>query len=354
MPILPFTKVLELAKKFRVAPLYIFIGPEEICKEKAKELYVCIYREGTIIESYNLNDKEERKIFSKIRGYQEGLFGIRKIFLIYGAENLDLQKEEEILHNIEKGAPFSWIVIANKFEDTRPLYKFAFEKGAIIHLDTKKEEDLLAAELFLKLKEFNKTMEKSTADLFLSLVGKDYNHFLNELQKLLLYAYEKEMISEEDVWAIVTPMEESLIFLIEDALFNQGPEKAFKLVARLLDHKEEPTKILGYLYRFFKILQILAEFLEKHPELKEETKFTQFAKKWQEIKENPVEEIPKPLAEVKHPYRIFNMKKNIHKIKDFKNIFENLYKAEIWLKREFRNPYQVFRNLFLNLWKEIG
>lgn len=353
MPILPFIKVLELSRKNRIAPVYLLIGPEDICKEKAKELYSHISKEGTLIESYDLNDKEDKRSFAKIRGYQEGLFGIKKIFLIYGAENLERQKEEEIIQTIEKGSPFTWFIMANKFEDMRPLYKFVLERGAIIHLDTKKEEDLLAAELFLRLKEANKTMDKTTADLFLSLVGKDYHHFLNELQKLLIYTHEKEVISEEDIWSVVVSVEESLLFLIEDAMFNASPERSFKLVANLLDHKEEPTKILGYLYRFLKTLQILAEFLEKHPELKDEVKFTQFAKKWQEIKENPIEEIPKPLAEIKHPYRIFNMKKNIHKIKDFKNIFENVYKAELGLKKEFRNPYQVFKDLFLNLWKEL-
>ncbi|HAA84243.1 MAG TPA: hypothetical protein DCE01_05625, partial [Thermodesulfobacterium commune] len=77
----------------------------------------------------------------------------------------------------------------------------------------------------------------------------------------------------------------------------------------------------------------------------------QFSKKWEEIKTDPIVEIPKVLTE-RHPYRIFNLKKHLEKIKNLPQVFEELYKAELSLKRDFKNPYQVFKELFINLWQK--
>ncbi|HBT04334.1 MULTISPECIES: DNA polymerase III subunit delta [Thermodesulfobacterium] len=352
MPVLTFSKVLELAKQKRIAPVYIFIGEPQLCKEKAKEIYNILQDKGSTIEVYNLNDKEDKKTFSKIKGYQEGLFGLRKVYLILGGENIELSKEEEIIKSLEKETSvFTWFIIAEKFEENRPLYQFALQKGAIVFFNFKKEEDFLETELILKLKETGKTMDRKTTELFLSLVGKDYHHFLNELDKLLLYTEERAVITEEDVWSVTIPLEEEVLFMVEESLFQSGPEKAYRIVAQLLDHKEEPHRILSYLYKSFKIFQILAEFLEKHPELKKEERFSQFSKKWEEIKTDPIVEIPKVLTE-RHPYRIFNLKKHLEKIKNLPQVFEELYKAELSLKRDFKNPYQVFKELFINLWQK--
>ncbi|QER42093.1 hypothetical protein F1847_04795 [Thermodesulfobacterium sp. TA1] len=352
MPVLTFSKTLELAKKNRIAPVYLFIGEEKLCKEKAREIYTLLLDKGTTIETYNLNDKEDKKVFAKTKGYQEGLFGLRKFYLILGGENLEPSKEAEIVKSLEKeNQVFTWFIIAEKFEENRLLYQFALQKGAILFFDFKKEEDFLETELIFRLKNANKTMDRATTELFLSLVGKDYQHFINELDKLLLYAKDKPMISEEDIWAVTIPLEEEMLFMVEDSFFKAGPEKAYRIVAQLLDHKEEPHKILGYLYKFFKLLHILQEFLEKHPELKKEERFSHFAKKWEETKNSPLEEIPKVLTE-RHPYRIFNLKKYLEKIKNLPQVFEELYRAEIALKKEFKNPYLVFKELFINLWQK--
>jgi DNA polymerase-3 subunit delta len=344
-------KLIELAKKNRIAPVYIFIGPEHICREKAKEIYTVLQEKEALLEVYNLNDKEEKKAFSKIKGYQESLFGIRKVYLILGAENISYEKGEEIAKSLgEKNNLFSWFLIASGFEESHPLYKYALEKGAIIPFTTKKEEDILETELIMSLKSAGKIMDKQTASLFISLVGRDYHHFKNELEKLILYTEDREMITEDDIWMITIPLESDALYLLADTFFNYGPEKAYKLVLNLLDHKIEPPQILWYLYKFFKRMQIFKEFLARHPELAKEEKYLYFSKKLQEIKDNPVEEIPKIIAE-SHPYPLFNIKRHLKKVKDFKMIFEELYRADLSIKRDFRNPARVFNELFLSLWQ---
>ncbi len=356
MPIftpLQIPKLIDLAKRNRIAPIYIFIGPENICKEKAREIYSVLQEKNAILEIYDLKHKEEKKAFFQIKGMQESLFGMKKIYLVLGAEEIDKEKAEEITRKLESQKDwFTWFLIASNFEEDHPLYRFAFEKGAIVPFTTRREEDLLESDLIMILKKNNKMMDKNTANLFLSMVGKDYYHFKNELDKLILYTQNQEIIKEEDVWFITIPLESNALYLLGDTFFNYGPEKAYKLVLGLLDHKIEPPQVLWYLYRFFKKMEIFKEFLERHPELYEETKYVYFSKKLEEIRDNPVEEIPKIIAE-SHPYPLFNMKKYIKKIKDFKVIFEELHKADLNIKLYFKNPTQVFNEFFWNLWYKM-
>ncbi|RKX60664.1 MAG: hypothetical protein DRP29_02235 [Thermodesulfobacteriota bacterium] len=347
-------KLIELAKKNRIAPVYLFISHDEnVCREKAREIYSVLQEKDSILEIYNLHEKEELKNFLKIKGYQEGLFGLRKIYLIFGAENITLEKGEEIIRNLEKGNNlFSWFFISEKMEENHPIYKYALEKGAIIPFISKRKEDYLEMELITNLKKFDKIMDKNTANLFISLVGEDYYHFRNELEKLIFYTGENKIITQEDVWNIVTPLESATLYLLGDAIFTAGPEKAYKLILNLLDNKIDPPLILGFLYKFFKRMQILAEFLEKYPDLKQENRYTFFAKKFEEIKNNPVEEVPKIIAST-HPYPLFNMKRYLSQIEDFNKIFDELFHADISIKIEFKNPAKVFYQLLLNIWKNL-
>lgn len=354
MPIftpLQIIKLVELAKKNRIAPIYLFIGPKDICREKVKEIYEVLKEKNSLLEIYDLDDKEDRKSFFEIRGYQESLFGVRKVYLVLNAENISYEKGEEIIKNLKNNL-FTWFLISENFPESHPLYQYAFEKGAIIPFTSRKEEDLLESELVMLLRKYGKNMDKNTADLFLSLVGKDYSYFKNELEKLIFYAGEKSIITEEDIWEVVIPSEENALYVLVDTFFNYGPEKAYKVVVNLLDRKVEPPKILGYLYRFFKKMLILKEFLEKHPDLAEEKKYSNFSKKFQELKEDPLSEIPQIIAST-HPYSLFNIKNHLDKIKNFDFIFEELFKADLAIKRDFKNPAQVFNEFFLNLWHQI-
>ncbi len=356
MPIftpIQIVKLVELAKKNRIAPIYLLIGPENICKEKAREIYEILKEKNSLLEIYNLNDNQNKRSFLETKGYQESLFGVRKIYLVLGAENIPYEKGEEMIKGLkENNGLFSWFLISENFPESHPLYQYAFEKGAIVPFTTKKEEDLLESELVMILKNYGKTMDKNTANLFLSLVGKDYNYFKNELEKLIFYTEDKKIITEEDIWEVVIPSEENALYLLADTFFNYGPERAYRVTINLLDKKIDPPKILWYLYKFFKKMQILKEFLEKHPELASEKRYSNFSKKFQELKEDPLAEIPKIIAE-SHPYSLFNIKKQLEKVKSFNFVFEELFKADCAIKKEFKNPAKVFNEFFLNLWYQI-
>ncbi len=345
---LQIPKLVELARKGRIAPLYLFIGQEEeLIREKAREVYTVIQETGALIENYDLRTQEKESSFFELQGFQESLFGVRKVFVVSGAEKLNEEQAERLLPAFEKKELFTWFFLAKDFAERHPLYRYALEKGVVIPFVAKRKEDFLQTELIKALKAEDKSMEKSAAELFLSLTAGDYYHFKNELEKLLLYTAEQNTITQQEVWEVTIPLEKGALYLLGDALF-QGGEKAYELLLKLLDSRLDPHQILGYLYKYFKRMALLSEVLERHPEIKKEKTYNLFLKLWQEIKDNPVEEVPRLLLET-HPYPLFNMKKNLEKVKDFSTVFKLLYETELALKRDFQRPEKAFFTFFFKL-----
>ncbi|MCS7149216.1 MAG: hypothetical protein N2Z40_03310 [Caldimicrobium sp.] len=346
-------KLLDLAKQNRVAPVYLYIGPPEITLDKAKEMYSVLLEKGSPFELFDLRDQEQKRDFLRTRGFQEGLFGTRKVYVIIGGEEIPDSKVEEIIKPFrEEKNFFTWFILTEKIEERSPLYKFALEKGAIIPFSTKKREDLFESELWMALKDANLSMEKKTASLFLSLVGEDYHHFKNELEKLLLYCMGEKTITENKIFEITVPREDRALYLLGDLLFKEDPEKILKFFHALLDNKRDPSEILAYLYRYFKRLRILQEFLQENPQLAKEVNYSSFTKVWQTIKEDPLKEIPKTLIEM-HPYALYNAKELLKRISNLDIPFYLLYEAELELKKDFKSPYKVFQNFVFNLWRSV-
>jgi DNA polymerase-3 subunit delta len=347
-------KLVDLASKNRIAPLYLFIGPHEISQEKAKEIYRVILEKGAGLEIYDLRDPEQKREFLNARGYQEGLFGLRTIYLVSPGEEIPLSKAEEILNNLQKANQlFTWFIFFNEIEEAHPFYQFAMEKGALIPLHTKKRSEFLESEILPILKQYGLSMDKKAQNLFLTLIGEDYQHFRKELEKLVLYCLDEKVITEERVLEVVTASEEQALYLLGDSLFEAGPERTYRKVQQFLDIKKEPTEILNYLYKYFKKLRILKDLLENNPELEKAETYTHFLKAWQSLTKDPLKEIPRILTEA-HPYVVFKMRNYLKRLKDLDVVFKDLFEAEWKLKREFRPPAKVFQEFLFNFWQRLS
>ncbi len=267
---LQIDRLVTLLKQGRIAPVYLFLGDDlEVLKHKARKIYLPLLNEGSVLESYNLEEKEDLKDFLAFQGFQAGLFGRKKVILVYGAEKIPEEKGKQLVQNLSKDSKVIYFLLARELSESHPIYSFAEEKGAVIAFNLKRKEDFLYMELFKRLKEAGFQMDKKTAQLFLSLVGEDYQMFSQELEKLFLYKAEEKEINYYDIYEVVIPGEEGALYLLGDKIF-ESREKAYQFVINLLERKIEPVKILGFLYKYFKRMAVFGEFLERHPELKEE------------------------------------------------------------------------------------
>lgn len=94
-----------------------------------------------------------------------------------------------------------------------------------------------------------KRITESTVQLLLTKTGTDMDNIQTELEKLVCYCLDREVITDADVEAVCTTRISSHIFDMIDAIADKQPRKALELYYDLLSLKEPPMRILYLIAR---------------------------------------------------------------------------------------------------------
>ncbi len=104
------------------------------------------------------------------------------------------------------------------------------------------------------LNDNNKKITKDTMDYFISAVGNDMTNLSGEIEKLVCYCLDKEVITTQDIHEICTEQITSKIFDMIDALGSKNQKKTLDIYYDLISTKEPPMRILFMLARQFNIM----------------------------------------------------------------------------------------------------
>ena len=95
----------------------------------------------------------------------------------------------------------------------------------------------------------NKKITESTVQLFLTKTGTDMENIQMELEKLICYCLDKEVVTDADVEAICTTRITNHIFDMINAIADKKQREALELYYDLLALKEPPMRILFLIAR---------------------------------------------------------------------------------------------------------
>ena len=99
-----------------------------------------------------------------------------------------------------------------------------------------------------------KNITQAAYQTFIEKTGTDMQNIEKELEKLLCYTMEKDVIEPEDVEAITTEQISNKVFEMVDAIASHKQNHAMDLYYDLLALKEAPMRILFLITRQFQIL----------------------------------------------------------------------------------------------------
>ncbi len=154
------------------------------------------------------------------------------------------------------------LFVESKVDKRGKMYKAASKTGSVIEFGEQKEP-LLTRWILGRLKKENKKITQSVLQLFLSKTGTDMNIIDKELEKLLCYTLDKEVIEAADVEAVCTEQVSNRIFDMVNAIGKREQKKALALYYDLLSLKEPPMRILYLINRQFRILLDLKSMYKK-------------------------------------------------------------------------------------------
>lgn len=128
------------------------------------------------------------------------------------------------------------------------LYKTVQSKGCAAEFSVQDENTLKRWIAGLLAREGKKITE-STIQLFLTKTGTDMENIQMELEKLICYCLDKEVVTNEDVEAVCTNRIANHIFDMINAIAARQTRTALQLYYDLLALKEPPMRILFLIAR---------------------------------------------------------------------------------------------------------
>ena len=132
------------------------------------------------------------------------------------------------------------------------LFKTVSSKGCAVEFTTQ-DENTLKRWVASLLAKAGKKVTESTVTHFLSKTGTDMQNIQMELEKLICYCWEREVVTSADVDAICTTRLQDRIFDMVEAVTRRQTAKALSLYYDLLALKVQPLQILAMLARQYNL-----------------------------------------------------------------------------------------------------
>lgn len=234
-------------------PVYLLYGTESYLKKLYKDkLKAAILGDS---DEMNYSYFEGKGIdVSKVIGAADTLpfFSERRLIII---ENSGLFKSQNQLADYVKSIPGTThiVFVETEVDKRNRLFKAVKENGTVSEMNGMDEANLKLWITSLLDKDHKKITGETILHL-LSKTGTDMENIQNEVEKLICYAYDREVITVHDVDAVCTTQISGKIFAMIDAIGSRRQQKALELYYDLLALKEKPMSILFLITRQFNIL----------------------------------------------------------------------------------------------------
>lgn len=199
-------------------------------------------------EGKNINAKEVIDLAETLP-----FFADRRVILIENSGFFKGSCEDlaEYMKQIPETTRF--IFVEEEIDKRSKLYKAVKSAGKIVEFTTQTEE-LLTRWILSRLKKEGKNITGSVMQLFLSKTGSNMGNIDRELEKLICYCMDKNVIEAADVEAVTTEQTTNKIFDMVNAIAEHDQKKALDLYYDLLTLKEPPMRIMYLISRQFQIL----------------------------------------------------------------------------------------------------
>lgn len=183
------------------------------------------------------------------------------------------EKIVKYLEDIEHYPETAHLMFIESTADKRSkLYKIMQKNGFACEMGAQ-DQAQLSRWAARYLTSAGKKIRSSTMELILSKTGTSMDNIASELEKLIAYTGEREIIEDEDVEMICSQNIEDRVFDMITEMSLGNTEKALKYYGDLLTLQESPMKILSLMRRNFNQLLLTKESVTRGLSGQEAAKF---------------------------------------------------------------------------------
>ncbi len=251
----------EHIKTNQYKPVYLLYGNEDYLKKS----YQAKLKEGILGSGDEMNYSyfegkgiEVERIVESAQTLP--FFADHRLIMV---KNSGLFKSQNDLADFIKEFPDTTVLVfvEQEVDKRNRLFKAVKDIGVVSEMNEMDEKNLkmwVAAQL----QQAGKKVTENTVSFFLNQVGTSMNLLSNEIEKLICFAMDRDIITIEDVEEVCTVQITGKIFNMVDAIASGNQDMALKLYYDLLTLREKPLSILFLITRHFNILLQVKELAE--------------------------------------------------------------------------------------------
>lgn len=180
-------------------------------------------------------------------------FADRRVILIEDSKLF--KKGGDELSEYLAGMPEStyFIFVEEEVDKRSKLFKAVGKCGNAVEFCTQTDETLMKW-IGGRISREGKNITQAAYQSFIAKTGTDMQNIEKELEKLICYCLDKDVIEPEDVEAVTTEQLNNKVFEMVDAIASHRQKHAMDLYYDLLALKEAPMRILFLITRQFQML----------------------------------------------------------------------------------------------------
>ncbi len=184
-------------------------------------------------------------------------FGASKLIII---KNTNLKFDVDFLKDIDEQTKI--VIIEDSVDKRLTSYKQLSKIAECIEFKHMKDKEIVAYIIQI-LKKYNKNIDYKTAEYMQSICGEEKANIINELQKLVIYLDDKEIVTKEDVDKVCSKTLNAKIFDVLQKIIDKKHSEAIASLDDLLNQKEPIVKIYIMLYKQIKQMYMIKVLKEK-------------------------------------------------------------------------------------------
>ncbi len=235
---------------------YLLFGEEEyLVSQYKKKLIQALVAPGDTL-NFNVFSQEKPDV-NEITDLAETMpfMAEYRVILIEDSELFAKAGSAGGLENYIPNIPETTIMIfSERSVDKRGKLFKAVETGGHVAEFKRQTSDDLSKWILGRIGKENKNITRNALDEFLSRTGTDMGTIDCELEKLLCYCMDKEVIEEKDIFEICSRSLEDHIFDMVDSIATGNRDKAIRIYYDLISLEVEPENIISLVVRQYRIL----------------------------------------------------------------------------------------------------
>lgn len=256
-------KLNEEIKTGKLKQVYLLYGEEAYLRNQYRDkLKAALLGDGDSM-NYHYFEGKDVSVGEVIDLAETMPFLAQRRVIVLENSGLFARGGEQLAEYLASPAETAFFVFVEPTADKRSrLYKAVTAKGRAVEFKTQ-DETVLKRWILGFLKKENKNITERELNLFLEKTGTNMENIRGELEKLLCYCMDRDVISAQDIEAVCTKQVSNQIFDMINALALKQQKKAMDLYYDLLTLKEPPMRILYLITRQFNMLLQVKELKNK-------------------------------------------------------------------------------------------